>query len=362
MGEAWPCPGFADAGLLALVTVRVARTRPAGHLVYARPSQALRLAGSRRPRPDPWYRGRITPNIRSAFYGSSLPDGGFYREVRIPNLHRGLPFGDALGPDLPPPRPGATTHALPPGRGPHPGRRDRHAARPPPVHHLPGARPPPLPRRRPRVLRLLPPERPGPGAPTPAAPPQVGHERRAARARGRALGGRLVAPADRRPAQAGSGRRNGRLPRDHLPPRLRPGGPRGGPPPPPGQGAAATREPLRPQAPLQPDPARALDREPAGGDQEPVDLRALGGRPADLRQAGRQGERDLARGAQEPVHLPAGERGQALGRSDRGRRRRAPAVARERSSDGHLRPRDRVRRLSRPRPRTRRDQLLLRPA
>jgi site-specific DNA recombinase len=31
--------------------------------------------------------------------------GGFYREVRIPNLCRGLPFGDALGPDLPPPRP-----------------------------------------------------------------------------------------------------------------------------------------------------------------------------------------------------------------------------------------------------------------
>src|SRR3954453_15827662 len=53
MWEACPLPGFADAGLLALVTVRVARTRPAGHLVYARPSQALRLAGSRRPRPDP---------------------------------------------------------------------------------------------------------------------------------------------------------------------------------------------------------------------------------------------------------------------------------------------------------------------
>jgi hypothetical protein len=30
--------------------------------------------------------------------------GGFYREVRIPNLCRGLPFGDAFGPDLPPPR------------------------------------------------------------------------------------------------------------------------------------------------------------------------------------------------------------------------------------------------------------------
>src|SRR3954463_3894439 len=31
--------------------------------------------------------------------------GGFYHEVRIPNLCRGLPFGDALGPDLPPARP-----------------------------------------------------------------------------------------------------------------------------------------------------------------------------------------------------------------------------------------------------------------
>jgi hypothetical protein len=31
--------------------------------------------------------------------------GGFYREVRIPNLCRGLPFGDAFGPDLPPARP-----------------------------------------------------------------------------------------------------------------------------------------------------------------------------------------------------------------------------------------------------------------
>ena len=28
----------------------------------------------------------------------------FLREVRIPNLCRDLPFGDALGPDLPPPR------------------------------------------------------------------------------------------------------------------------------------------------------------------------------------------------------------------------------------------------------------------
>src|SRR3954468_19532776 len=100
--------------------------------------------------------------------------GGFYREVRIPNLCRGLPFGDALGPDLPPPRPRRASHPLPPGRGPHPGRRDRPAARPPPVHHPPRAGAQPLPRRRPRLLRLFPPERPGPGPPTPAAPPQAG--------------------------------------------------------------------------------------------------------------------------------------------------------------------------------------------
>src|SRR3954452_5185718 len=46
-------PASLDAGLLALVTVRVEGTRPAGRLVYARPSRALGVAGSRRPRPDP---------------------------------------------------------------------------------------------------------------------------------------------------------------------------------------------------------------------------------------------------------------------------------------------------------------------
>src|SRR5690242_2624367 len=39
-------------------------------------------------------------------------NGGFYREVRIPNLCRGLPFGDAFGPDLPPARPRRTLFRL----------------------------------------------------------------------------------------------------------------------------------------------------------------------------------------------------------------------------------------------------------
>src|SRR4051812_13602343 len=56
--------------------------------------------------------------------------GGFYREVRIPNLGRGLHLGGALGPDLPPARPRPAPHPLPPRRGPHPGRRDRPVARP----------------------------------------------------------------------------------------------------------------------------------------------------------------------------------------------------------------------------------------
>ena len=86
----------------------------------------------------------------------------------------------------------------------------------------------------------------------------------------------------------------------------------GRPLPPPAEGPAAARVPPRPQAAQRLDPARALDREPAGRGREPRDLRPLGGRPADLRQAGRQGERDLAGGAQEPLHLPAAERGQAL--------------------------------------------------
>src|SRR3954451_9735420 len=100
--------------------------------------------------------------------------GGFYREVRIPNLCGDLPFGDALGPDLPPPRPRPAPYPLPPRRGPHPGRRDRPAARPPSLDDPPGARPQPLPRRRPRLLRLLSPERPGPGAAAPATATQAG--------------------------------------------------------------------------------------------------------------------------------------------------------------------------------------------
>src|SRR3982750_4383811 len=106
--------------------------------------------------------------------------GGFYREVRIPNLPKGLHLGGAFGPDLPPPRPRPAPHPLPPGRGPHAGGRDRRAARPPPVHRLSRAGPEPLPRRRPRVLRLLPAERAGPGAPTPAAPPEAGRRPRPA--------------------------------------------------------------------------------------------------------------------------------------------------------------------------------------
>src|SRR3954449_4847740 len=256
--------------------------------------------------------------------------GGFYREVRIPNLCRGLPFGDALGPDLPPPRPRRASHPLPPGQGPHPGRRDRPAARPPPVHHPPRAGARPLPRRRPRLLRLFPPERPGPGAPTPAAPPQAGRRRWLARARHRAPEGRLVASTNSRQAQAAGGRRGVGLPRDHLPPRLRAGGPRGRPLPSPARGAPPARVPLRPATPQRLHPARALDREQAGRGRRPAGVRALGGRPADLPQGARQGQRDLAGGTEEPVHLPAGERGQALGGGDRRRRRRAPAAARGR--------------------------------
>src|SRR3954454_9042755 len=81
--------------------------------------------------------------------------GGFYREVRIPNLPKGLHLEGALGPDLPPPRP--APRPLPPRRGPPARRRDRTAARPAPVHHPPRAGPEQLPRRGPRVLRLLPP-------------------------------------------------------------------------------------------------------------------------------------------------------------------------------------------------------------
>jgi IS30 family transposase len=73
-----------------------------------------------------------------------------------------------------------------------------------------------------------------------------------------------------------------------------PEGRRGRPPPPPAQGAPAARQPLRPKAPQHPDPARALDREPAGGGRGPGELRPLGSGPADLPQGGRQGQRDLA--------------------------------------------------------------------
>src|SRR3954449_9137752 len=174
--------------------------------------------------------------------------GGFYREVRIPNLCGDLPFGDALGPDLPPPRPRRASHPLPYGRGQPAGRRDRRTARPPSLDDPPRAGPEPLPRRRPRLLRLLSPERPGPGAAAPAAPPQAGRRRGLARARHRAPGCRLVAPADRRTAETGTGPSPG-LPRDDLAPRLRPRGPRGRPPPPPAQGPAAAWQPLRPPAP-----------------------------------------------------------------------------------------------------------------
>src|SRR3954452_19449583 len=115
-------------------------------------------------------------------------------------------LGDALGPDLPPPRPGPTTHPVPARGGQHPGRRDRPAARPPPVHRLPRTRPEPLPRRRPGLLRLLPPERPGPGAPTPTAASEARGRRGLARARHRAAGGRLGAAAGPRGRPGNRGR------------------------------------------------------------------------------------------------------------------------------------------------------------
>jgi hypothetical protein len=72
--------------------------------------------------------------------------------------------------------------------------------------------------------------------------------RRQRRRKPAADGGRLVAAADRRSAQAAAGgRRPCRLPRDHLPARLRSRGPRGRALPPPAQGAPAARTPIRPQ-------------------------------------------------------------------------------------------------------------------
>ena len=211
-----------------------------------------------------------------------------------------------------------------------------------PSTDLPRAGAQPLPRRRPRVLRLLPPERPGPGAPTPAASPQAGRRRGLARARDRAPEGRLVAAADRRPAQAGARRTAGR--RSATRPstatstapraartactatcRRRAGG------------AGAATAAGRASTPIPRE--RWIENRPAEvGDRR--DLRPLGGRPADLPQGGRQGERDLAGGEEEPVHLPAAERGQALGGGRRRHRRRAPGAARGGPPDGHLRPRD----------------------
>src|SRR3954451_10750053 len=118
------------------------------------------------------------PTVETGHESGSRPTlGGFYREVRIPNLCRGLHLGGAFGPDLSPARPRRTTHPLPPHGSPPAERRDRRAARPAPVHHPSGAGPQPLPRRGSRVLRLLPPERPGPGAPTPAATSEAGRGR-----------------------------------------------------------------------------------------------------------------------------------------------------------------------------------------
>ena len=77
------------------------------------------------------------------------------------------------------------------------------------------------------------------------------------------------------------------------------------------------------------DPARALDREPAGGGRDRQSVRPLGGRPADLPQGARQGERDLAGGAEEPLHLPAAQRGQALGGGRRRHRRRLRGLPEE---------------------------------
>ena len=175
--------------------------------------------------------------------------GNSDREVRIPNLRRGLPFGGASWPG-----PTATSTSMDAAPSPARSRPAPRSARSPRgsggiprrIHREAGPRP--LPRRRPGLLRLLPPDRPGLGAPAPAAAPQAGGRRGLARARHRAPGGRLVAPADRRTAQAGSGRRDGRLPQDHLLARLRAGGPRRRPLPPPAQGAPPARVPPRPKA------------------------------------------------------------------------------------------------------------------
>src|SRR3954452_3625290 len=203
-----------------------------------------------RPAPPPAWSTAFSPGwAREVRIGMPGRDGvGSIAKCESPTFAGVCTSEAPLGPDLPSPRPRRTPHPLPPRRGPPARRRDRPAARPAPVHHPPRAGPRPLPRRRPRLLRLLPPERPRPRPPTPAARSQAGGRRGLAHPRDRAPEGRLVAAADRGASPARGGRRADGLPRDHLPARLRPGGPRGRPPPPPAQGPAAAREPPRPQA------------------------------------------------------------------------------------------------------------------
>ena len=83
------------------------------------------------------------------------------------------------------------------------------------------------------------------------------------------------------------------------------------------------------------------------------------GRRARAGGRGHEGQRDLAAGEDEPVHPPAAERRPALGR---GPRRRPPAAARGHAPGHHLRPRQRVRGLRRPRPPSEPRELLPRPA
>src|SRR5207245_6480474 len=144
--------------------------------------------------------GRAASTVSRELRRNALPKGGYlpvhaegcYLERRrrpaVGSIAKcesptfaGVCTSEALfGPDLSPARPRRTTHPLPPHGSPPADRRDRRAARPAPVHHLAGAGAQPLPRRRSRVLRLLPPERAGPGAPTPAAPPEAGRRPRPA--------------------------------------------------------------------------------------------------------------------------------------------------------------------------------------
>src|SRR5690349_2131532 len=50
-----------------------------------------------------WTRPGRT-DVPAAQAGGRAAAGGFYREVRIPNLPKGLHLGGAFGPDLPPAR------------------------------------------------------------------------------------------------------------------------------------------------------------------------------------------------------------------------------------------------------------------